>query len=377
MMKILAIYPGFDPDLNDIAQALIYIANQGHEIRVVTAQKMPSKSKISEQTTEMKSGIIIHRPFSSFNPDMIFLKSLKKGKLRQILQGYEPDVLLCSQVITINFGLYLKRILNLNAPIVVVSEFAGDLADRGYGGIAANVLFPLFGMPRGKNFWPWLCNQSDAIIACYPGDIKRLDELSQYGAPTYHVPWCNQLPDGFDVPVSKKRDLAVYVGTFSKWKNTDYFETMIPEILDNTPTNTIKLVGSGKVEVVKRLKRKFGHHIEHLNGLPRKEALQLLSSAFYGITPIKRGGWGFIGDCWAVKTPLVCVHNDYLLNNQTDAIVGNDTKGLISGINDLYDNPQLYKKIQENGFERYFYNHSAAAVGKKYEQILKNTIAVD
>ena len=376
-MKILAIYPGFDPDVNDIAQALIHISNQGHEVRVITAQKTPSKSRISKQMIEKSSGITIYRPFSSFNPDMLFLKVLKKEEIKEILQGYEPDILLCSQVFTISLGLYLKRILKINVPIVVVSEFSGDLADKGYGGIVANVLFPLIGMPRGKNFWPWLCKQSDAIIACYPGDIERLDELCQYGVSTYHVPWCNQLPDGFEALPKKEKDLAVYIGTFSKWKNTDYFEIMIPAILDNTPTNTIQFVGSGKVEVIKNLKNKFGNRIEHLNGLPRKEALQLLSNAFYGITPIKRGGWGFIGDCWAVKTPLVCVHNDYRLNNRIDAIVGNNIQGLISGINALYENPQLYQDIQENGFNRYFHNHSAEAVGKKYEQVLKNTITVD
>jgi glycosyltransferase involved in cell wall biosynthesis len=291
-----------------------------------------------------------------------------------MIATFRPDILLSSQEYTIRAARMVKRTFGFDIPLLVVTEFAGDLADRGYSGVVANLTFPLLGLPPGKRFWPWLCSQASAVITCYPGDVERLDELSSYGTSVRFVPWCNELPAGFQPALKKERELAVYVGTFSRWKNTDAFSAIVPLILRNTPTKRILFVGSGRTQVVENLKGQFGSAVEHIPGLPRNEVLSELSSAYYGITTVKRGGWGFIGDCWAVQTPLVTLFNDYNLHHQKDSVVGGDLEGLIEGIQKLYSEPHLHQSMQNAGYQRYVRDHTASAVGSSYESTLKETL---
>jgi glycosyltransferase involved in cell wall biosynthesis len=373
-MKIVAVYPGLNPQLNDIAQVLAFLVHQGHEVHVITARQNRSKSSYDQAHYEVSQGVHIHRLYESFLPGMILRPASKRDLLQEILADFVPDVVICSQEFTVRVGLVLRDILTQATPIVAVSEFAGDLADNGYPGIFSNIAYPLAGMPRGKRFWSWLCSKVDAVITCYPGDIDRLDRLSTNDTSVYFVPWCNQLPTGFQPASEKEKGLAVYIGTFSRWKNTDAFTRIVPAILNETPTERICFVGSGKIKAVKHLRNRFGQRIEHIPGLPRHKALLLLSSAFYGLTPVKRGGWGFIGDCWAVRTPLVALHNDYRLDHAQNALVGTDLKCLVEYISRLYDDPDLYKRLQATGYGRYEHSHAAQAVGTSYQTVLENTL---
>jgi len=67
--------------------------------------------------------------------------------------------------------------------------------------------------------------------------------------------------------------------------------------------------------------------------------------------PLIKGGWGFIGDCWSMKTPVVMTHNDNYVTNNVNALVAENEKALIQKINLLYEEPELYKKLQSNGYE--------------------------
>jgi len=372
-MKILAIYPGLNPSVNDIARALIFLVQQGHEVRVITARSNQSKSAQDQAIHQVIEGLDIFRPYARFFPDMIFTPAARLLPLQGMLDRFNPDVLLCSQEFTIRIGLAGRQMLDVDIPIVVVTEFAGDLADRGYPGLIANLTFPLVGLPRGKRFWTWLCAQSDAVITCYPGDANRLDALKCNDTSVHFVPWCNELPPDFQPATERDRGLAVYIGHFSPWKNTDAFLEIAPAVLDATPTRRILFVGSGKTRVIQAL-NKWGPRVEHIPGLPRAEALRVLSNAYYGITPTQRGGWGFIGDCWAVQTPVVGFSNDYQLHHKRDAMVASSVKEMTDGIQELYASSDLYCDLQRAGHNRYMQDHTAKAVGAAYETILLQAV---
>lgn len=369
-MKVLAIYPALNPKVNDIAHALAYLARQGFSVRVITAKSNKSKSSVDSVECEDFDGVRIHRPYDSFFPEMILWPRNKTPQIESVLREFIPDVILCSQEFSVNLGLIIKKILGDKPKMVVISEFAGELADRGYQGLVANLIFPLAGMPRGRRFWGWLKRQTDAVITCYPFDQHRLGDLGSDGKPVYYAPWCNELPPDIQSADERDKELAVYIGTFSQWKNTDEFEKLVPEIINRTSTKKFIFVGKGRTRVLETLRRKYGQSIGHIPGLPRKEALEILSKAYYGITPVKRGGWGFYGDCWGLKTPVVSLYNDYDLHHLGDAIVGYSVDGVIEGINQLQNNPILYKAIQAKGVQRYLQNHTSAAVGTIYKQVI-------
>lgn len=374
-MRIVAIYPGLNPRVNDIASVLKYLAQRGHELVVITARSHPSKSTFDAEEHEFAEGYEIRRPFNTFFPEMILSPGSGVARVRDSLVGFRPDIILCSHELSIRVANAIKSLFVGKVAVVVVTEFAGDLMRRGYAGKVANIVLPLVGIPRGKGFWPWLCQHADAVVTCYPGDKPHIAELGAHGTPVFYVPWCNQLPEGFRPSLERDRYMAVYIGHFSRWKNTDAFEVIVPRLLHETPMRRIVFVGSGAVRVVKSLAKTFGDAIEHVHGMPRQEALALLSRAFFGVTPVKRGGWGFIGDCWAVRTPLVALHNDYDLRSDEDALVVSSMEKIAGEVNRLYASESVYLSIQQNGYRRYLTAHTAEPVGAAYELVLEKTLA--
>ena len=373
-MRVLAFYPALNPAVNDIAGALRYLADRGHRVLVVTARRNPSKSTHDRAAHEEVGGLTILRPFRSF-PAMVLRPAAGLAHIGDLIATYEPQVVLCSHEGTIRAGLVLQAALGRPLPLVVVTENAGRLAARGYGGLLANLLLPLAGVPRGRRCWPWLGRHATAMITCHPGDRAHLTDLSAGGAPVVHVPWCNEIPP--DVARARVRDpgLAVYAGAFSRRKGTDRLADLLPALLQQTPTRRVVLVGEGRTGVVRQLVRQFGHRIIYRPGLPRREVLALLSRAAYGISPARCGGWGLIGDCWAVGTPVVVLASDYDLTDGVDALVGGDVAGVVARVQALYAQPGLAPQLAAAGYRRYRRCHSAAAVGRRYEAVLAAALA--
>ena len=373
-MRILAFYPALNPAVNDIAGALRYLAGRGHRVLVVAARRNASKSTHDWAAREEGAGLTILRPFHSF-PAMVLRPATGLAQIRDLIAAFDPQVALCSHEGAVRAGLALQATTGRPLPLVVVTEYASRLAARGYGGLLANLLLPPLGVPRGRRCWPWLGRHTAAIITCHPGDRVHLPGLSAGGAPVVHVPWCNQLPP--DIALAPVRDpgLAVYVGAFSRRKGTGRLADLLPALLRQTPTRRVVLVGEGRTGVVRQLARAFGHRIIHRPGLPRRDVLALLSRAAYGISPTRCGGWGFIGDCWAVGTPVVVLASDYDLADGVDALVGGDIDGVVSRVQALYAHPGLARQLAAAGYRRYHRWHSAAAVGRRYEAVLAAALA--
>jgi hypothetical protein len=104
--------------------------------------------------------------------------------------------------------------------------------------------------------------------------------------------------------------------------------------------------------------------------LPRKEIWDLISGCFYAYTPVKQGGWGFIGDTWSARTPLVVTHNGYEFENGKDAVISNPEQ-ICSSITELCLNDKLYGTLQDGGEIRYNRFHTAERVAQDYYQIFK------
>ena len=52
--------------------------------------------------------------------------------------------------------------------------------------------------------------------------------------------------------------------------------------------------------------------LKYIPALPRCEILKLIVQSYYAFTPVKEGGWGFLGDCWGTRTPLLMLNNVFL-----------------------------------------------------------------
>jgi glycosyltransferase involved in cell wall biosynthesis len=198
--------------------------------------------------------------------------------------------------------------------------------------------------------------------------------LSKHNKPVFYLPWPAYIPNDFEFGSTREKGVGIYIGSLYPFKNTQEFEKTLPLILEKSKTRTFVVVGEGpQVSIIKKLEAEYGESISYINHLPRSEALRLISSSYYAYSPVKIGGWGFIGDCWSMRTPIVMTHNDDYVVNNVNALVSIDENDLIANINRLYEDTKLYQSLQANGYAEYE-KRKAEVVGNELYRILANMV---
>lgn len=357
---------------NDMAHVLIYLHKLGIELAVIASRTYTSKGNIIVPMYEDMNGISIYRIYKDYT-EQSSLPVKRYDEIYDIAKKFQPDIIFCSQQQNMFIADKLRR--DFNIPIVLFVEFAHEpiklMRRRWYFGLK-----PL-AYPIANFYWRWLSKNTKAIITSYIGDKKYLKELSRYGTPVYYVPWCNHIPNEILTRKAKKNFYrGIYVGSLSRWKNTNEFVETLPIILERAPVKEFVVVGPGAgAYVIKELKKRYGERIKYIESLPRLEALRSIQNSFFSYTPVKSGGWGFIGDSWGVKTPLLVTHNHYQFRNRNDSLVVDELNNIHMFVNQLYDNMGLYRVLQEGGFERYQRDHTAKSVGDKLLNIFKSVLS--
>jgi glycosyltransferase involved in cell wall biosynthesis len=301
--------------------------------------------------------------------EMFMFPNKKIDKVLEVADKLKPDLIFCSQELNIRLALAIQS--KINKPIVLLVEDAGRISKgEFYNSIKMKALFRYFGIPTsGPSFWSWLSEKSATLITCHPRDELSLTKLSLHNKPVFYLPWPSFVNED-EYSTEKEDNTGIYVGSLYPFKNTQEFETTIPLILEKTPTKKFTIIGPGPHQpIVKKLEAKYGEKIAYYDNMPRSKTLKLISSCSFAYSPVKVGGWGFIGDCWSVRTPIVMTHNDDYMVNNTNGLVSDDFKGLIENINRLYEDNSLYKKLQSNGYMEYE-NRKATLVGDKLYSIL-------
>lgn len=373
-MRVLAIYPGMDKRFNDNAHALIELNQMGVDLKIVTSQRSALKSTQSSVEFENMAGVFIHRIYRDYN-EQISKPFRKYHQIQKMVKHFKPDLIFCSQQLNMPLAKRLK--IDFKIPVVLLVEFAKDPVlllgkRRAYLGIKS------LAKPIAALYWRWLCHLSEAVITCNPGDRQYLTKLASLGGkPVYFVGWCNQVPED-----ANRNDLmriagrGIYAGSLLKhsFKNSDELLSTIPMILEHTPTQEFIIIGNGVLsESIEKMVRQWSGRLRHIKELTRSEVWNLIASSFYAYTPVKAGGWGFIGDSWTSQTPLVITHNGYEFTHGQDAILA-DPEKIYETINELYRNKQIYTEIQKGGYNRYQAFHTAKQVAAQYYKIFENCL---
>lgn len=335
---------------NDNAFMLIELQDKDVKLTIITSKSLGLKGVGQLSSYENMDGIPVYRLYR--NPLDIFLFPHRKLKeILQVAKRLKPDLIFCSQELNMRLALILKRYFDV--PILLLVEDAGRiLSGEEHESLVRKCMTSLLGIPTGPKFWSWLCKKASALITCHPRDRQALDLLSQYGKPVFYLPWPTHIPNDFKYPPSRKTNRAIYVGSLYPFKNTQEFESTLPRILRETYTEQFIVVGPGPhAKIIKNLQKKTHGAIKYIQQLPRAEALHLIASSHYAYTPVIRGGWGFIGDCWNMKTPVVMTHNDSYVTDNVNALVAENENALIQNINRLYEEPALFRKLQRNGHQ--------------------------
>jgi len=360
-MKILLLTPGINKKFNDNYHAYKYITENKHSILVISNMENILKGAGVEFSPETESdgNISIHRLFKTLKEQRTFYLAIKKYKtLKEIAKKFKPHIIFCENSINMPIAVKIKK--DFRIPIVLRLEYLFSWNNPydviGHQRFLKNkITGDMLGKIVGFLCWKWLRYHSDEIISHYPGDRDR----------TIYIPWPGK-ETVFKEKITRHQNRAVFIGSFDVHKNFNEFTKALPELFSKTPLKEFYFVGSGDYSyIVDELRKLFPDKIRHINTMSRDECLKLIGSSYFCYSPAVRGGWGFIGDAWAMKTPMVVAHNHYDFKDNVDSIVAG-AESIAERINRLYSDSNYYEKIVSEGYRRFRDNHSAEKVGQRY-----------
>lgn len=377
-MNILLITPGINRKFNDNYYAYKYISDNENNILAISNTENINKGGNTQKSPkyETDGSLVIHRIFESIREQQSFLKRLfHKKKIEKIVSEFCPDVIFCEEISNFRLALDLKN--KFKTPIVLRTEFAFDKRHpyRSMGRLLKLFRNPLTGdrisIFIGGLIWKWAYFNADAVISCYYEDATK--EPLEENTPFYYVPWPTFYPK-IKSNDKKLRSRAIFIGAFDPHKNLRELLITIPKLLDETPLEEFCVVGSGEhIEVIEKLKIQYPESIKYFKSLNREECLELIQNSYFSYSPAIRGGWGFIGDSWAMGTPVIATHNHYGFCDGIDSILTSPDE-IVKRVNLLYENEDEYKKIKDGGRNRFIKNHTAEAVGFRFLKICEAVI---
>jgi len=354
--------------LNDNAFMLIRLRDKGVRMEIVACKSMGLKGEGNLPTFENMNDIHIHRLYEN-SQEMFLYPSKRLSRILEIAKDLKPDLIFCDQELNMRLALLVQKYLK--KPIVLLVEDAGRIfSGESYNSRKMKSIMSFFGIPTGSKFWSWLCEKANVLITCSPRDQGILGLLSKYNRPVFYLPWPSHIPSEFEFESSRENGKGIYIGSLYPFKNTQEFEKTLPLIVEKTKTRQFVVVGAGPhVPIIKKLEKQYGKVLQHIDHLSRTEALKMISNSYYAYSPVKIGGWGFIGDCWSMRTPIVMTHNDNYVTNNLNALVAINENDLIANINRLYEDTKLYRELQINGYREYE-KRKADVVGDNLYKIL-------
>ena len=371
-MNILIITPGINKRFNDNYHAYSSIADNNNVLAISNKESLAKGGGLQKDSeVEVDGSLAIHRIFDSMREQQSFFRRLPyKQKVKNLVSEFRPDVIFCEEISNLKFALEIKRALSV--PIVLRTEFAFDANSpyRSMGRLLKVFKNPLTGdrLARlvGGLIWRWAYARTDAVISCYYEDASKQPKVNN--TPFFYVPWPTYHPN-IEGEAKKVKDRAVFIGAFVPHKNLNELLVTIPELLENTPLKEFCFVGTGPdLAVIEQLKASYPDSIRHIESLSRNECLKLIRDSFFSYSPTTWGGWGFIGDSWAMGTPVVVTHNHYGFRDDVDSVV-TSPKEIVNRVKALYENEVEFERVRAGGHKRYIEHHTAEAVGSRFFEI--------
>jgi len=354
MIRLLAVYPGMDRKA-EMLYSLQALKQFEVETIVIAGRSEGLHGTGYRPRYEDYDSLKVFRLYRDLT-EMFVCTRLHQSEALAIAQRFDPDIVLASQEMTTRLAVNLAT--ELGVPLALWVE--SSLHDLATGRLKVErrvpdcLLLSIAGMPPTMlAWWNWIFRHCAAIITCNPSDKPYLDYLRRSGKIIEYIPW----PIGLDMEsidqlrtLTKKR-YGIYAGSFLKMKNIREFSETIPQILNYTPTEKFMFIGHGEEEkVIMGLRQQFGDRILHVRDLPKKKVVELIASAWYAYTPAKRyGSWQFIGDCWALGTPIITTYESGYTDNGYNGVTVPPSE-IVPAINRFFSDQEFYRRLVRGGF---------------------------
>ncbi|MHB1084270.1 MAG: glycosyltransferase [Thiobacillus sp.] len=364
MLNVLAIYPAFDPVINEMAMVWRQLC-QVDRVRctVVAGAVDKLKGQASAIRVENLPNLEIHRiPAAPASAEGQALIAALARKLK-------PDVIFCA--VSHNMPAALEAQKAAFAPIVLHTEYFLDdtmgLPRRAYLGL--QWLRPLV----HRRFRQQLQRQSQLILCSNPVEFEgKLPE--SLAAKLQFLPWPHPHHDDEPGQDKHERNFSAYIGSIGRAKGALVLQRYFSALLNAMPDFRLSIVGpptdKDGVASIEALRVAGGNRVDIRPHCPRVEALELISRSEFVLSPANRLGWGLLGDAWSSGTPVIAVGSHYDIRAGENCLIAEDSASFVDQVVRLQQDENLRKALVNAGYGTAC-RHSIAAVSAALVQGLE------
>lgn len=366
MLNVLAIYPAFDPAINEMAMVWQHLCQQGQVRCTVVAGAVDTlKGRASAVRVENLPNLEIHRlPVAPASAD-------GRAAIAATARELRPDVIFCA--VSHNMSAALEAQKATSAPIVLHTEYFLDdtmgLRRRAYVGL--EWLRPWV----HRRFREKLLSQCDRILCSNPVEFTRTlpDPLT---ARLQYLPWPHPRHTDGSERVEPEPGFSAYVGSISRAKGAGVLQQYFSALLAAMPDFRLSIVGPptdrAGVAAVEALRAAGGSRVDIRTHCPRAEALQLIGRSRFVLSPANRLGWGLLGDAWSSGTPVIAVGEHYDIRPGVNCLVAENAASFVDQVARLQRDASLVKTLVDAGHVTAS-RHSIEAVSRSLRHGLELT----
>lgn len=352
-MRILVILPVLG-EANSIRHLLTSL--QVEKIKVLTSRSGGEKSRKALVDYEILDGLEIHRITPHYND----FSGWRRGIIanRDKIIDFKPDIIFFGTWHLRKVASNINKYTTTKAKLICLTEYYSNL--ERFIGYRRYYL----GLPFLKRLVASVIKLR-LLLSCKM--ILCSDLLENENKRLRVLPWCNQIENlGELIPYAHRRNTFVFAGSLTGLTiNSSFFE-MLNFLLLKFPHYQCDIIGDGiKRPQIEEFAKDYSNRIRLHGQLKRDDVLKIIGNSKYAILATREGGWGFIGECFALGTPIIVSSNHYRFNLNIDSFVFRDIETdmsiLLNAIGQYDSNSQASRN-------RYLQDHSKNAVSRKLNQ---------
>jgi glycosyltransferase involved in cell wall biosynthesis len=363
MIRVLLIIPSFDPMINEMAMVWEQLTGTGDvTCTVICRSRDVLKGRQATALHERRLNLEIHRV-----PRLVMTPALA-----EIARHARPNVVFCGVHNNMRLARSLAAITHV--PIVLHDEYFLDDAvflNRRYHGGIPPLRTLVSGVVRRR-----LHAVSALVFSSNPTDFVS-SSAARFPRLRY-LPWPHPSKIAPAARSARESHRSVFIGSLSRYKGAETLFDAIAALQDAQPDFRWELVGPAVDEQAKqglsRLLGTFPQSVHHRETCTREEALQLLRTPLFVLSPGERWGWGLIGDAWTVGTPIVAHAEHYDLRSGVNCLTFGSSGEFVGKVRLLQEQPELWERLSAGGVasaEEHTILHVAAVLRDGLSSVLR------
>lgn len=360
ILKVLAIYPGFNPSINEMAMAWEAFSRTNDVEFLAFAPAFDHLKNSTTSENDLCRGRFSIRWFEGGYP------LLATSEILSAAVEYCPDIVIAGTIGHLNIASKIADLMR--ARLVLHTEyFFADrmiMQRRKYFGLKC--LLPYIAQRVRTD----ILRRVDQV---WISDPQEQPQFLKCEKKLRYLPWPH--PDTEVITPLAERNFSsfIYIGSISRAKKADVLTNYFREFLNRFPEKKIVLVGpatdrAGRA-ALKCIRGFSGERLLYVPHVSRAEAMQMLSSAPFVFVPGDSMSWGLIGDSWRRGTPVISQTEHYGLVDGYNCMRVTSAAQFVAAVDSIEHESSFWNRLVDGGIETGI-KHSPVTVAARLRDLV-------